>query len=157
MFLAFKCASFCCDFFFFFPLIASEKETVQECFNLMLIYFGEIKMRWELGIRKILQVYIWTLILGTLQVFHSLKEGKSETLNKHLTWRSVSFTRQQCANVAVLAGHDCDLHPSLVRHMKQDAAVLPSKSCADPGIVDVDLHRCLAQLLTSQRVIDLHL
>lgn len=62
---------------------------------------------------------------------------------KYLTWQSVGFTRQQCADVAMLAGHDCDRQPSLVRYMKQNATVLPSKDCVGPGVVDIDLHHCL--------------
>lgn len=41
--------------------------------------------------------------------------------------------------------------------MKQNTAILPSKSCVGPGVVDIDFHHCLAQLLTMQHVIDLDL
>lgn len=76
---------------------------------------------------------------------------------KCLTWHSVGFIRQQCANVAVLVGHNCDRCPSLVRQMKQNASVLPSKSCVGPAVVDIDLHHRLAQLLPTQDVADLDL
>lgn len=76
---------------------------------------------------------------------------------KYLTWHSVGFTRQQCANVAILASHNCDWYPSLIRYVKQNATVLPSKNCVGPGVVDVDLHHCLAQVLMTQHVVDLDL
>lgn len=140
----------------FIPDCSEKTKVLVDCSDVMLMYFWEIKMSWALGICKSLQVYIWRNS-GDSDFPPSNCWKPAETLNKHLTWRSVGFTRQQCANVAVLAGHDRDRHPSLVKHMKQDAAVLPSESCADPGVVNVDLHCCLAQLLTSQHVVDLHL
>lgn len=82
---------------------------------------------------------------------------EARTQIKYLTWQSVGFTRQQCADVAILAGHNCDRHPSLVRYMKQNATVLPSKDCVCLGVVDIDLHHCLAQLLMTQDIVDLDL
>lgn len=76
---------------------------------------------------------------------------------KYLTWHSVGFAGQQCTHVAILAGHNCERHPCLERYMKQNTAVLPSKSRGGPGVVNVDLHHCLAQVLTTQHIIDLHL
>lgn len=41
--------------------------------------------------------------------------------------------------------------------MEQDTAVLPSESRVGPGVVNVDLHQRLAQVLTTHHVVDLDL
>ncbi|KAF3842836.1 hypothetical protein F7725_001685 [Dissostichus mawsoni] len=46
---------------------------------------------------------------------------------------------------------------SLVRNVKQNAAVPPSEGSGEQGVVDVDLHQRLAQGLTAQRVVHLDL
>lgn len=76
--------------------------------------------------------------------------------SEHLTWHPAGSARQQCANVAVLAGHNCDGQSGSVRYVKQNGAVLPGASGVGPGVVDVDLHRCLAQELVTQHIANLH-
>lgn len=44
-----------------------------------------------------------------------------------------------------------------MRDVKQNPAILPSDDRMGPGVVDVDLHKRLAQLLTAQYIVDLHL
>lgn len=56
-----------------------------------------------------------------------------------------------------MAGNNCEKHPSVVRYVKQDPTILPRKSCFGLGVVDVDLHHCLAQVLTTQHIIHLDL
>lgn len=76
---------------------------------------------------------------------------------RYLTWHWVGFTRQQCADIAILTGHKCDCCPSLVRSVKQNAAVPPSEGSGEQGVVDVDLHQRLAQGLTTQHAVHLDL
>lgn len=64
---------------------------------------------------------------------------------------------QQGGNVAFFAGQNYDRHPSLVRHINQNNTILPGQECLGPGVVDIDLHHCLAQLLMRQDIVDLDL
>lgn len=40
--------------------------------------------------------------------------------------------------------------------MKQNTTILPSKTCVGPGVVYVDIHHCLSQVLTAQYVMNLN-
>ena len=64
---------------------------------------------------------------------------------------------QQGGNVAFFAGQNGDRNPTLVRYINQNNTVLPGKECLGPGVVDIDLYHCLAQLLMCQDIVDLDL
>lgn len=73
-----------------------------------------------------------------------------------LTETFLGVQRQRCANVAMFACHNHDREPSSIRCMKHNTSLVTSESCAGPGVVDVDVHHCLGQVLATQYLIYTH-
>lgn len=71
-----------------------------------------------------------------------------------LTWQPLGFIRQHRGEVAIFADHDCDWRYCLVGDVYQNTAVRPGYSCVCSGAVDIDVHPCIADPPTTQRISD---
>lgn len=80
-------------------------------------------------------------------------QGKQKYI-QGLTWQLPGFIRQHSGEVAIFVDHDCDWSYFNVGNVYQNAAVIPGDKCVHSGAVDIDVHLCMADPPTPQRIGD---